>query len=98
MDNARPHWFLWQVWSVPVVSSELSALLNDPKAVELDKASSDFWVLVAALKEFVQNAQGCLPLNGSLPDMVSDTESFVEMQAIYRQVGALKPRNVGAYP
>lgn len=40
-----------------------------------------FWVIVAALKRFVENeGRGCLPLSGALPDMHSDTKSFIQLQ------------------
>jgi amyloid beta precursor protein binding protein 1 len=46
-------------------------------------ASSDFWRLVAATKEFASQNGGMLPLMGSLPDFVSDTESYIALQQAY---------------
>ncbi|ODQ79646.1 hypothetical protein BABINDRAFT_162022 [Babjeviella inositovora NRRL Y-12698] len=42
-----------------------------------------FWVLVSALRLFQKEA-GTLPLSGVLPDMASDTASYVRLQDIYR--------------
>ena len=50
----------------------------------MDAHSSDFWVLVAALKEFLAS-EGATPLEGSLPDMLSTTDSYVELQRVYRE-------------
>jgi amyloid beta precursor protein binding protein 1 len=47
--------------------------------------SKPFWILVRALKEFVENeGQGDLPLRGSIPDMFSDSERFIALQNVYR--------------
>ncbi|KAH3668403.1 hypothetical protein OGAPHI_002157 [Ogataea philodendri] len=42
-----------------------------------------FWVLVEALDRFYQKHR-LLPLNGSLPDMTSNTDRYLELQDIYR--------------
>ncbi|KAK9709813.1 hypothetical protein K7432_008781 [Basidiobolus ranarum] len=53
---------------------------------EITNQSSDFWILVRALKEFVNNeGNGLLPVSATLPDMKSDTESYITLQNIYRQ-------------
>lgn len=42
--------------------------------------------MVRALKEFVENeGNGMLPLRGTIPDMFSDSEKFINLQNIYRQ-------------
>eukprot|EP00111_Clytia_hemisphaerica_P000079 TCONS_00000175-protein len=45
--------------------------------------NSKFWILVRALKEFV-NQSGTLPLRGSLPDMFSDSKRYIELQNVYK--------------
>ncbi|KAK8954733.1 NEDD8-activating enzyme E1 regulatory subunit [Platanthera zijinensis] len=66
------------------ISSQLHQIIND-SAVEVNSASSDFWILVAALKEFIENeGAGEPPLEGSLPDMTSLTEFYVSLQKIYQ--------------
>ena len=41
--------------------------------------------MVRALKEFKETVgQNFLPLSGALPDMFSDTESFIKLQTMYK--------------
>ncbi|CAI9090266.1 OLC1v1025003C1 [Oldenlandia corymbosa var. corymbosa] len=66
------------------ISSEVQKIINDSCA-EVDSGSSDFWVIVAALKEFIANeGEGEAPLEGSIPDMTSSTELYVNLQKIYQ--------------
>ena len=47
--------------------------------------SPDFWVLVAALRRFIEGeGSGQLPLEGSIPDMHASTQQYLELQRIYR--------------
>ncbi|GLU17382.1 hypothetical protein SLE2022_337510 [Rubroshorea leprosula] len=66
------------------ISTDLQKIINDSSA-EVDSNSSDFWVMVAALKEFIAN-EGCgeAPLEGSIPDMTSSTEHYINLQKIYQ--------------
>lgn len=74
----------FKVFAPRGISSELQQILNDSSA-EVDSSSSDFWVLVAALKDFVTNEVGGeAPLEGSIPDMTSSTEQYVNLQNIYQ--------------
>ncbi|GAU31908.1 hypothetical protein TSUD_270930 [Trifolium subterraneum] len=74
----------FKVFAPRGINSELQQILND-SSVEVDSSSSDFWVLVAALKEFVTNEGGGeAPLEGSIPDMTSSTEQYVNLQNIYQ--------------
>ncbi|KAG2428848.1 hypothetical protein HYH02_014260 [Chlamydomonas schloesseri] len=51
----------------------------------LGPGSDDFWVLVAALRAFVENeGEGCLPLEGSIPDMHATTDLYLRLAAVYR--------------
>nr|KJB30557.1 hypothetical protein B456_005G149600 [Gossypium raimondii] len=66
------------------ISSDLQQIINDSCA-EVGSSSSDFWVMVAALKEFIANEGGGeVPLEGSIPDMTSSTEHYVNLQKIYQ--------------
>ncbi|OVA11480.1 UBA/THIF-type NAD/FAD binding fold [Macleaya cordata] len=66
------------------ISSNLRQIIDDSSA-EVDSTSSDFWVMVAALKEFIANeGDGEAPLEGSIPDMTSSTEYYVNLQKIYQ--------------
>ena len=74
----------FKVFAPRGISSELQQILNDSSA-EVDSSSSDFWVLVAALKDFGTNEGGGeAPLEGSIPDMTSSTEQYVNLQNIYQ--------------
>lgn len=73
----------FKVFAPRGISSELQQLINDTCA-EVDTNSSDFWITVAALKEFIKNEGGGeAPLEGSIPDMTSSTEHYVNLQNIY---------------
>ncbi|KAF2075815.1 hypothetical protein CYY_002898 [Polysphondylium violaceum] len=68
------------------ISSDIDKLLKDEKAVNPTEQSDDFWIMVSALKSFVES-HGVLPLNGNLPDMHADTCSFIQLQKIYQEKG-----------
>ncbi|KRY85649.1 Nedd8-activating enzyme E1 regulatory subunit [Trichinella pseudospiralis] len=64
----------------------VSQVLQDPSAQHVNHESGMFWILSHALKQFVDNeGAGRLPLSGVLPDMESDTNRFVKLQAIFAQ-------------
>lgn len=44
--------------------------------------SRSFWLHVAAIRDFTER-YGRLPLQGSLPDMAADTESYIKLQRLY---------------
>ena len=50
--------------------------------------SDKFWFLALALREFIDR-EGCLPLEGSIPDMTSTTEAYVELQRLYADKAAI---------
>ncbi|KIY97632.1 NEDD8-activating enzyme E1 regulatory subunit [Monoraphidium neglectum] len=64
----------FHAWTQPSIPSEVRRILEDERT-EVGPSSDDFWVMAAALKEFVaQEGEGCLPLEGSIPDMATTTE------------------------
>ncbi|KAJ6680451.1 NEDD8-ACTIVATING ENZYME E1 REGULATORY SUBUNIT [Salix purpurea] len=66
------------------INSDLLRIMHD-SCSEVESNSSDFWVMVAALKEFIANEGGEeAPLEGSIPDMTSSTELYVSLQKIYQ--------------
>lgn len=74
----------FKVFAPRGISSSLRHVINDPSA-EVTSSSSDFWIMVAALKEFINNEGGGeAPLEGSIPDMTSSTELYVNLQKIYQ--------------
>lgn len=74
----------FKVFAPRGISSNLRHILDDPCA-EVNSSSSHFWVMVAALKEFIANEGGGeAPLDGSIPDMTSSTELYVNLQKLYQ--------------
>ncbi|CAI0406777.1 unnamed protein product [Linum tenue] len=74
----------FKVFAPRGINAELQQIINDGCA-EVDSSSSDFWVMVAALKDFiVHEGAGEAPLEGSIPDMTSSTEIYVNLQKIYQ--------------
>ncbi|KAJ6403920.1 hypothetical protein OIU84_012173 [Salix udensis] len=61
----------FKVFAPRGISSDLQQIIHD-SCSEVDSNSSDFWVMVAALKEFIVNE-----------DMTSSTELYVNLQKIY---------------
>ncbi|GBG92527.1 hypothetical protein CBR_g55862 [Chara braunii] len=78
----------FKVWSPPSIGPSLQAILNDG-ASHVNSASPDFWVMVAALKEFMRNeGDGELPLDGAIPDMHSFTDFYIALQQLYQKKAA----------
>lgn len=74
----------FKVFAPQGISSNLQRILNDSCA-DISSNSSDFWVMVAALKEFITHERaGEVPLDGSIPDMTSSTEHYVNLQKVYQ--------------
>ncbi|KAG5231963.1 auxin resistant family protein [Salix suchowensis] len=64
----------FKVFASRGINSDLLRIMHD-SCSEVESNSSDFWVMVAALKEFIANEGGEeAPLEGSIPDMTSSTE------------------------
>ncbi|KAL2456852.1 NEDD8-activating enzyme E1 regulatory subunit [Forsythia ovata] len=74
----------FKVFAPRGISPSLQQIINDSSS-EVNSNSSEFWVMVAALKEFIANEGGGeVPLEGSIPDMTSSTELYVTLQKIYQ--------------
>ncbi|VBB26080.1 unnamed protein product, partial [Acanthocheilonema viteae] len=69
-------------------------LLDHPKAQQPDLTR--FWLLTAALRRFV-TVHGVLPVRGSLPDMISDSESYVLLVAKFRDKAKQDAKEVMSY-
>ncbi|XP_037444149.1 NEDD8-activating enzyme E1 regulatory subunit AXR1-like isoform X4 [Triticum dicoccoides] len=81
----------YKVSVTPGISNEIRQIIDDSSS-EVNFSSSDFWVLVSALKEFITNeGNGELPLEGTIPDMTSLTESVscdtIIPQSILKRIG-----------
>ncbi|KAJ9176902.1 hypothetical protein P3X46_012166 [Hevea brasiliensis] len=74
----------FKVFAPRGISLDLQQIISD-SCTEVDSNSSQFWVMLAALKEFIVNEGGGeAPLEGSIPDMTSSTELYVNLQKIYQ--------------
>ncbi|KIJ56458.1 hypothetical protein M422DRAFT_239673 [Sphaerobolus stellatus SS14] len=79
----------YRVWSATTIPSDIAALFNDPALQEpsysLTPSSAIFFHLVRALKRFTEEPPHTLPLSSTLPDMKSDTKSYIHLQTLYKQ-------------
>ncbi|KAJ3150039.1 NEDD8-activating enzyme E1 regulatory subunit [Geranomyces michiganensis] len=75
----------YRAWTPTTIPSSILSILNDERAVNITAQTPDFWIIARAVRDFVANeGQGLLPLPGTVPDMHSDTESYINLQTIYR--------------
>ncbi|XP_029464060.1 NEDD8-activating enzyme E1 regulatory subunit isoform X2 [Rhinatrema bivittatum] len=66
--------------------SSINELFNDERCINLSQESPPFWILVRALKEFVaREGRGNLPVRGTIPDMIADSDKFIRLQSVYRE-------------
>lgn len=48
-----------------------------------DHQTSSFWVMLQAVKEFVLNeGNSSLPVRGTIPDMIADSQKFIKLQNV----------------
>lgn len=60
-----------------MLKGQVEDVLNDPKCTD-ENEKSKFWVLAAALKTFIEE-KGTFPVAGTLPDMTSTTDFFLDL-------------------
>eukprot|EP01065_Artemidia_motanka_P025855 TRINITY_DN30801_c0_g1_i1.p1 TRINITY_DN30801_c0_g1~~TRINITY_DN30801_c0_g1_i1.p1 ORF type:complete len:590 (+),score=161.30 TRINITY_DN30801_c0_g1_i1:90-1772(+) len=65
----------------------LERLFSAPQAANPTPESSTFWVLVAAVREFVK-VHTVLPVTGIVPDMTSSTAGYITLAKVYRDEAA----------
>lgn len=73
----------YRAWTPTVVPPNLVELFAD-----VTTPSTPFGHLLAALRSFSEQPPHVLPLSATLPDMKSDTESYVRLQKLYRTQAA----------
>ncbi|KAJ3293051.1 hypothetical protein BCR33DRAFT_664309 [Rhizoclosmatium globosum] len=66
------------------IDSKVASILEEARTKPITAETNNFWILAKAVAEFVDSENGKLPLAGVVPDMKSDTESFVKLQTIFR--------------
>jgi len=82
----------YRVTPGPAVPRAVSALFDEPKLQQqqggdggpLPESTPPFFHLLAALREYVAHDPHALPVSATLPDMHTDTKSYVELQTIYK--------------
>lgn len=68
------------------ISSNVKELFQDRSCLELSNQSHIFWFIINALKSFTENqGEGLLPVRGEVPDMVTNTNSYVKLVEIYQE-------------
>ncbi|CAM9585090.1 unnamed protein product [Ascophyllum nodosum] len=76
-------------YAAAALPGEVQTLLLSPEATQLGPKTTNFWLLVHALGEFVKtDGGGFPPLSGEVPDMTSDTDSFIKLQGLYKAKAA----------
>lgn len=66
------------------VPQQVQFIFEDLRCSNITPDSTDFWILARSVRDFVQNeGKGNLPLRGSLPDMISSSGMYVELQRVY---------------
>ena len=64
--------------------SNIEKIINDPSVMEVSPTSKPFWILCRALNDFYLET-GTIPLSGTLPDMISDSEGYIDLQKVYQR-------------
>lgn len=66
------------------VPQQVGVVFEDPRCTNITPDSTDFWILARAVRDFVEKeGKGNLPLRGTLPDMISSSGMYVELQRVY---------------
>ncbi|KAG8913827.1 hypothetical protein FRC01_004365, partial [Tulasnella sp. 417] len=78
----------YKAWTNTIVPSEVEALFNDPSTKNLTADSDPFFHLVHALQVYTSQPPHTLPLSATLPDMKSDTKSYIHLQRLYKEQAA----------
>ncbi|PWN43265.1 hypothetical protein IE81DRAFT_288928, partial [Ceraceosorus guamensis] len=84
---------VWRAFTAPPVPDDVRKLFEDPACHSVGPQSSNFWLLLHALRSFVQaeasspipGGAGLLPLPGSLPDLKALSTTYVELSNLYRR-------------
>uniref|UniRef100_A0A3P9MCI0 NEDD8-activating enzyme E1 regulatory subunit n=1 Tax=Oryzias latipes TaxID=8090 RepID=A0A3P9MCI0_ORYLA len=68
------------------IPSSIENLFNSEQCNSITSQSSPFWVMLRAVKEFVHDeGKGSLPVRGTIPDMIADSQKFINLQNVYRE-------------
>lgn len=67
----------------PTPPSAVREILEAPETQNLTATSPPFWVIAKAMDHFYQK-HGELPLPGAVPDMKAQSETYIQLQNIYK--------------
>ncbi|KDQ10726.1 hypothetical protein BOTBODRAFT_488758 [Botryobasidium botryosum FD-172 SS1] len=73
----------YRAWTATSVPREIEALFSDPACTNVTSESTPFFLLLHALSHYTRRT-GLLPLSSTLPDMKSDTTSYIHLQNLYK--------------
>lgn len=79
---------VYHCFAKPELPPNLQSLFADSKTLKADAGSETKWILAKSLKDFYSQ-HGELPLNGTIPDMTSTTDLFVQVQQCYNEQSKL---------
>ncbi|CAF0867898.1 unnamed protein product [Rotaria sordida] len=66
--------------------STIKELFQDQSCFELSEQTNIFWFIIHAIKLFTENeGQGLLPVRGEVPDMITNTDSYIKILKIYQE-------------
>uniref|UniRef100_A0A8C5EDC7 NEDD8-activating enzyme E1 regulatory subunit n=1 Tax=Gouania willdenowi TaxID=441366 RepID=A0A8C5EDC7_GOUWI len=67
------------------IPSAVEELFNSEQCNNINSESSSFWVMLRAVKDFVHSeGNRDLPVRGTIPDMIADSQKFINLQNVYR--------------
>lgn len=76
----------WRASCITSIPEDVQCILKNDKCLNISSESSEFWILCHAISNYISTeGNGLLPLSGELPDMKSDSESYIKLQNVYRQ-------------
>ena len=68
------------------IPSAVKELFEDRACSELSNQSHLFWFIIHAIKSFTEHeGQGLLPVRGEVPDMITNTASYVTLLEMYQE-------------
>ncbi|TNN80482.1 NEDD8-activating enzyme E1 regulatory subunit [Liparis tanakae] len=68
------------------IPSAVEDLFNSEECNDITSQTPSFWVMLRAVKEFTLNqGNGSLPVRGTIPDMIADSQKFINLQNVYRE-------------
>ncbi|KAM6981339.1 NEDD8-activating enzyme E1 regulatory subunit [Aplochiton taeniatus] len=67
------------------IPSAMEDFFNCEQCNNITSQTAPFWVMLRAVRDFVQKeGGGSLPVRGSIPDMIADSQKFINLQNVYR--------------